>query len=383
MSRLRVAVVGVGHLGQNHARVLASLPGVELVGVADTRSEQARAVAEKNGTLAFADYRVLLDVVDAVSVAVPTALHRQVAGAFLDRGIATMVEKPLATSLAEAEELVGLARSRGTVLQVGHIERFNPALSALDGLDLRPKYIAAERLSTYTFRSTDIGAVLDIMIHDIDLVLARVGAPVRSVSAVGVSVFGGHEDIANARIEFEDGCVANLTASRASFQTVREMRLWGEEGYASLDFANKTGTIVRPSEALLRGELGLEGVDLSQPAAIKEHLFGTILRLDQVQTGGREPLALELENFVHAVRGEERSRVSGEDALQAMRVADQVLQSLNGHQWDGVPQAAVGPPTTTTATADPGHPLRGPISWRLRGARGAAAEGATRAETTR
>lgn len=384
MSRLRVAVVGVGHLGQNHARVLASLPGVELVGVADTRPEQARAVAEKNGTLAFSDYRALLGAVDAVSVAVPTFLHREVAGAFLERGIATMVEKPLATSLAEAEELVGLARSRGTVLQVGHIERFNPALTALDGLDLRPKYIAAERLSTYTFRSTDIGAVLDIMIHDIDLVLARVNAPVRSVSAVGVSVFGGHEDIANARIEFEDGCVANLTASRASFQTVREMRLWGEEGYASLDFANKSGTLVRPSEALLRGELDLKGVDLSQPAAIKEHLFGTILRLDQVQTGGREPLALELEDFVRAVRGEHRPKVSGDDALRAMRVADQVLQSLNGHQWDGGSVAA-GLHPSTTPTADPGHALRGPISWRLRGTRsaGAAAEGGKRGEIAR
>ena len=383
MSRLRVAVVGVGHLGQNHARVLASLPGVELVGVADTRPEQARAVAEKYGTLAFADYRALLDSVDAVSVAVPTALHREVAGAFLERGIAAMVEKPLATSLAEAEELVALARARGAALQVGHIERFNPALSALEGIDLRPKYIAAERLSTYTFRSTDIGAVLDIMIHDIDLVLARVAAPVRSVSAVGVSVFGGHEDIANARIEFEDGCVANLTASRASFQTVREMRLWGEEGYASLDFASKSGTIVRPSEALLRGELSLEGVDLTQPAAIKEHLFGTILRLDQVQAGGREPLALELENFVRAVRGEERSKVGGDDALEAMRVADQVLQSLNAHQWEAPAAPAVGPLAAANATADPGHPLRGPISWRMRAGRSASAEPTPRTETAR
>ncbi len=374
MPPMRVAVVGVGHLGQHHARILASKPGVELVGVADSRPEQARKIAAQQNTRPFDDYRALLDEVDAVSIAVPTALHREVAGAFLERGIATMVEKPLATSLAEAEELVALARFGGTLLQVGHIERFNPALAALDGLGLRPKYIAAERLSTYTFRSTDIGAVLDIMIHDIDLVLSRVDAAVRSVAAVGVSIFGGHEDIANARIEFEDGCVANLTASRASFQSLRKMRLWGEEGYASLDFTAKTGTIVRPSDNLLRGELDLEGLDMTQPAAIKERLFGTILRMDQVQTEGRDQLDMELDDFVRAVRGEAVPRVSGDDALRAMRLADLVLQSLNAHQWEGTPAGPVGPHLQTLPTAEPGHALRGPISWRRQNARSGAVE---------
>ena len=335
MNRLRVGVVGVGHLGQHHARILASLPDVELVAVADSRPEQAQAVADRYGTRAVADYRELLDQVDAVSVAVPTVLHREVAGAFLARGIPTLVEKPLASSLAEAEQLVSLSHATGALLQVGHIERFNPALSALQQLPLRPKYMSAERLSTYTFRSTDIGVVLDLMIHDIDLVLSMIPAPVRSVAAVGVSLFGDHEDIANARIEFEDGCVANLTASRASYAAMRKMRLWGTEGYASLDFAAKQATLVRPSAELLRGELDLDGVDLSQPAAVKEHLFGKVLRVDQVQAEGREPLALELEDFVRAARGESRPRVSGDDALRAMRLADQVLRSLNAHHWDG------------------------------------------------
>ncbi len=369
MTRLRVAVVGVGHLGQHHARVLASLPGVELVGVADNRFDQARAVAETNGTTAFADYRALLDRVDAVSVAVPTARHREVAGAFLERGIATMIEKPLATSLAEAGELVALARARNAVLQVGHIERFNPALTALVGLNLRPKYIAAERLSTYTFRSTDIGAVLDIMIHDIDVVLSMVPTPVRSVAAIGVSVFGGHEDIANARVEFEDGCVANLTASRVSYQAVRKMRLFGAEGYATLDFAAKRGTLVRPSEQLRRGEIDLEGLDLTQPDAIKERVFGTILRVDQVQTEGREPLALELEDFVQAARHGTRPKVSGDDALRVMRLADQILQAIHAHQWDGVPTGPIGPHLHPQVLTDSGHALRGPLSWRLQGSR--------------
>jgi predicted dehydrogenase len=369
MTRLRVAVVGVGHLGQHHARVLASLPGVELVGVADNRFDQARAVAETNGTTAFADYRALLDRVDAVSVAVPTARHREVAGAFLERGIATMIEKPLATSLAEAGELVALARARNAVLQVGHIERFNPALTALVGWNLRPKYIAAERLSTYTFRSTDIGAVLDIMIHDIDVVLSMVPTPVRSVAAIGVSVFGGHEDIANARVEFEDGCVANLTASRVSYQSVRTMRLFGAEGYATLDFAARQGTLVRPSEQLRRGEIDLEGLDLTQPAALKERVFGTILRVDQVQPEEREPLALELADFVQAARRGTRPKVSGDDALRVMRLADQILQAIHAHQWEGVPTGPTGPHLQPQTLTDSGHALRGPLSWRLQGAR--------------
>jgi predicted dehydrogenase len=369
MTPLNVAVVGVGHLGEHHARVLASIPGVQLVAVADTRIEQAIAVAEKNGTEAVADYRALLDRVDAVSIAVPTSLHREVAGAFLERGIGAMIEKPLAASLAEAEALVALAEARGAVLQVGHIERFNSALSALDGMLLHPKYIAAERLSTYTFRSTDIGVVLDLMIHDIDLVLSLVPAPVRSVAAVGVSVFGGHEDIANARIEFADGCVANLTASRASFHPVRKMRLWGVEGHVTLDFAAKQGTLVRPSDQLRRGEIDMTGVDLAKPAAIKDHLFGKILRVDQVQTEGREPLALELEDFVSAVRDGARPKVSGNDALRAMELADQILRSVNAHAWEGVAAGRVDPRDLSAPVQPPSPAFRGPISWRIKGIR--------------
>ena len=368
-SNLRVGVVGVGHLSQHHARILSVIEGVTLVGVADARPEQARMVAERTGTRAFDDWQTLIAEVDAVSVAVPTFLHREVAGAFLDRGIHTMVEKPLAGSLADAEALVTLALQRGVVLQVGHIERFNPALSALDGMSLRPKYITAERLSAYTFRSTDIGVVHDLMIHDIDLVLSLVSAPVRSVAAVGVSVFGGQEDIANARIEFEDGCVANLTASRASFQATRKMRLYGAEGYVSLDFATKQGTLVRPSDSLRNGVIDLEGVDMSQPAAIKDRLFSKILRVDRVQTEGREPLALELEDFVQAVRGLSQPRVSGEDGLRAMRLADLILSSLNHHAWEGDDSGPTGPREIPLPAFGSGHAMRGPISWRIQGAR--------------
>lgn len=364
MSRIRVGVVGVGHLGQHHARNLSTITGVDLVGVADARFEQARKVADKHGTTPFADYREMLDKVDAVSVAVPTFLHREVAGAFLERGIPAMVEKPLATTLTEAEELVALAQSRGVVLQVGHSERFNPALTALESFRLRPKYITAERLGTYTFRSTDIGVVLDLMIHDIDLLLTQVSAPVRSVSAIGVSVFGDHEDIANARIEFEDGCVADLTASRASYQAVRKMRLYGAEGYVTLDFATKQGTIVRPSDLLRQGELELAGLDLTQPAAIKEHIFGKILRVDKITAEGREPLALELEDFVQAVRTGSKPKVTGEHGLRAIRLADQILRSLNSHAWEGRNDGPIGPRELPEPWNEPIANLSGPMMWR-------------------
>jgi len=369
MTRLRAAVVGVGHLGQHHARILAQIPDVELVAVADSRLDQAQRVAEKTGCRAVADYRELLDQVDAVSIAVPTVMHREVAGAFLARGIATLVEKPLAATPAEAEELVALAQSRRAVLQVGHIERFNPALAALDNLPMRPKYIAAERLSTYTFRSSDIGVVLDLMIHDIDLVLAMNPTPVRSVSAVGVSVFGGHEDVADARIEFEDGCVANLTASRASFQAMRKMRLWSSEGYAMLDFMTKQGTLVRPSEQLRRGQLDLTGVDLSNPALVKEHLFGTVLRVDQVQTEAQDQLKLELEDFVQAVRSGTPPKVSGQQGLRAMMLAGEVLRSIRGHQWEGDSSGPIGPHHLPQPLSAPSSLLKGPFSWRNRAGR--------------
>jgi predicted dehydrogenase len=369
LGRLRIGVVGVGHLGRHHARILAGIEGVELVGVADARPEQAEAVASACGTRALRDYRELLGQVDAVTVAVPTALHREVAGAFLDRGVAAMVEKPLAGTLAEAEELVALAERRGVVLQVGHIERFNPALAALESLPLRPKFIAAERLSTHTFRSTDIGVVFDLMIHDIDLILSFISAPVRSVSAVGVSVFGALEDVASARVAFEDGTVADLTASRASFQALRRMRLWGPEGYATLDFAANAATLVRPSDKLRRGELDLEGVDLTQPAAVRAHLFGKVLRVDQVQAEGREPLALELEDFVAAVRDGSRPRVTGADALRAVALADRIVRCIQEHQWDGTPDGPVGP-HAGFAPAAPIAGLVGPLSWRKKPARG-------------
>lgn len=363
MKDLRVAVVGVGHLGQHHARILSTMPGVELVAVADARIQQAEAVAAKCGAVPLGDYRPLLGLVDAVTIAVPTVLHREVGAAFLEKGIATLVEKPMAASLAESEELVAKASASGAVLQVGHIERFNPALQALEKLPVRPKFVNAERLSTYTFRSTDIGVVFDLMIHDIDLLLSLIDAPVQSVAAVGLSLFGEHEDVANARIEFADGSVANLTASRASYTPTRKMRIWGSDGYVSIDFASKQATLIRPSDQLRRGRIDLEGVDLSQPVAVREHLFGKILRVDRVKPDEQDQLTLELQDFVNAARGLSRPRVSGEDALRAVRLADQILRCVETHRWDA-DSVAAALPLFESATV-----LRGPHAWRTKSMR--------------
>jgi predicted dehydrogenase len=361
MSRLRVGVVGVGHLGRHHARILAGLEGAHLVAVADSRIEQARAVAEPLGAEAFDDYRALLGRVDAVSVAVPTTAHREVAGAFLERGIPTLVEKPLAAAVAEAEELVALARRRDAVLQVGHIERFNPALKALERAPLRPKFIQAERLGLYTFRSTDIGVVHDLMIHDLDLVLSMVEAPVAAVSALGVSVFGGHEDVANARIWFEDGTVADLSASRASLHAVRKMWLWGAEGFLGLDFAARQARAVRPSEALRRGELDVEGVDLADPKAVRDHLFGKVLEMDEIRPDGCDQLTEELKEFAHAAATGACPTVTGDDALRALRLADRITRAIEAHAWEGAADGPTGPRLWSAPHDGPPEPK----FWRL------------------
>ena len=375
---MRLAVIGVGHLGRHHARVLAGIEGVQLVAVADARIEQARAVAEPLGAEACSNYRDLLGRVDAVSVAVPTFLHREVAGAFLSEGVHAMVEKPLASSLREAEELVDLANQSGATLQVGHIERFNPILSTLETARIRPRYITAERTGTYTFRSTDIGVVLDLMIHDIDLILSLNSSPVVAVEALGVSVFGRHEDVANARIKFADGCIADLTASRASFTASRKMRIWGAEGYATIDFGAKNATIVRPGDKLRRGEIDTSGVDLTQPSAVRDYLFGKVLRVDKVQTEGREPLALELEDFLRAIRSGTPARVSGEDGLKAIRVADAVLQSLHEHAWEGVKGGPKGPFDLPEPMPEPIAGLPEPKLFRYKGSKVSAPSEGTR-----
>ena len=307
---LRVGVAGVGYLGQHHARIYASMSGVELVGVADTRPERAAEVAGRHGTEAFDDHRRLLGKVDAVSVATPTASHRAVASDFLREKVAVLVEKPIAPSLPEADDLVRLAAAHGAILGVGHTERFNPAVKVLREKVRNPRFIEVHRLGTFPARSLDIDVILDLMIHDIDLVLALCGgAPVRSLDAAGVSALTPKVDIANARLKLAGGCVANLTASRISNSKVRKVRVFTPSAYYSCDCADQS----------------LEEIGLLPPE--RPGAFPRVSRTS-VEVTNDEPLAAELRAFVDAAGGGAPFEVGGREGRTALAVALAILERL-------------------------------------------------------
>lgn len=343
MSALRVGVIGVGHLGKEHARILSGLPGIVLAGVADVNEAQAEAVAQRCGTRAYAEYLPLLDTIDAAVIAVPTCHHHAVASDVLRRGIPALVEKPLASTGNQAEDLLALSRRHNALLQVGHIERFNPAFEALLGRPLSPKYVFCERLGGYTGRSSDVGVVLDLMIHDIDLLLALVPSPVTHVEAFGVSVLGGPEDMATARVIFADGCVADLRASRLAASPSRRMQAWGPEGFASLDFARKHLTLVQPSQALVQHRSGKRPFDAAIHATLKQDLLGRHLQMVEVIGDGCDQLTSELREFVHCVRTGERPRAAGEEGCAALALATRILDSIAAHAWDGAAGTQIGP----------------------------------------
>jgi predicted dehydrogenase len=334
MNRLRVAVVGVGHLGKEHARILADMPDVELVGVADVNFEQAQSVARKHHTQAYADYWPLLNLVDAASIVVPTKYHRDVAREFLTRGIPLLIEKPIAATAQQAADLVELAEQHHTVVQVGHIERFNPAYEDLCSRPFEPRFIRAQRMGPFTGRSTDIGVVLDLMIHDLDLLLGLISSPVESVEAVGMSMYGGHEDIANARLCFANGCVAEVTASRASPTATRMMQLWGPEGYAEVDFGARKLTLVQPSAEVRERGLDPARLDPASRSRIREELFTRHLELLTVDGKATDQLTAELREFVTSVQTGHAPRVTGKDGLAAVQVAERILGSLKTHRVD-------------------------------------------------
>jgi predicted dehydrogenase len=358
-----MAVIGVGHLGKEHARILAGLPNVELIGVADVNADQAETVARRVGCAAFTNYRALLSAAEAAVIAVPTVYHHAVAGDFLRAGIPLLIEKPLASTLTQAEELVALARQQGVVLQVGHIERFNPALEEVQRLGLQPKFIACERLSTFTGRSVDIGVVLDLMIHDLDVLLALELGPVRSVEALGVTIFGGQEDVAQARLTFANGCVANVTASRASPVAARRMQLWAPEGYAGLDFARRHLTLIQPSVEVRRHGLDPRRLDPAALALLKNELFGRHLEVRERDCNtGADALTVELQDFVRCVQTGNRPRVSGEDGRDALALATRILDGIARHSWDGHVGGPTGPANLPSPRSVLFHPAPGGLA---------------------
>lgn len=335
MDTLTVAVVGVGAWGENHARIYHELPQARLVAVADVDEARAREVASRYHTRAVTDYHDLVGEVQAVSVVVPTGLHHRVAREFLEAGVATLLEKPMTRTLAEADDLVALARRRRVPLQVGHIERFNPVIRAMAELDIDPKFIECHRLSPMGLRVQDVGVVLDLMIHDLDVILELVQAPVRKVDAVAVAVIGRHEDIANARLLFQTGCVANLTASRVALRKMRKIRVFSPDSYISLDYDRKRGEIYKVSPLLRRMRLPVEGMEAETIADLRNFEFGDLLTIRQMEMDDAEPLRLELESFVEAVRRGTPPAVPGEEGRRAVAAAQMVLEAIARHRWEG------------------------------------------------
>src|SRR5579859_2511600 len=312
-SLMRTAVVGVGYLGRFHAQKYASLPNSHLVGVADPSAAARSAVAAELSVAAYADYRELLGHVDAVSIVTPTPLHYDVAKDFLDAGANVLVEKPMTVTVAEGERLIELARRANRVLQVGHLERFNAAVQAVQPSLTVPRFIKSARLAPFKYRGTDVDVVLDLMIHDIDLILSIVRSPVVAVDAIGTSVFSGEIDIANARLRFASGCVANATASRVSLKTERRLRLFQDDAYLSLDLQQKILTVIRKGAGM--------GADGMPQVAIDENTY---------EQG--DALKAEIEAFLEAVAGGRPPLVTGEDGLKALRtavsIAEQVTRSM-------------------------------------------------------
>ncbi|HUS47515.1 MAG TPA: Gfo/Idh/MocA family oxidoreductase [Phycisphaerae bacterium] len=332
----RVAVVGVGRMGKLHARVLSEMKDAELVCVVDTDEAAARALARQRNCKAFTDPADAVGLVDAAIISVPTLGHVEAARPFVAAGKPVLIEKPFTDDPAAGEALIRLAESTGASVQVGHTERFNPAVVAIRRHDIRPKFIEAHRISPFTFRSADVGVVLDVMIHDIDLVLMLAGGKVASVWAIGVNVIGEHEDICNARLIFDNGCVANITASRLAIKTERKMRIFSEQAYLSVDYAKKVGIVIRKDQNLDLIQMARD-MDVEDIAELAESVdYTKLLKVEQlVVDDSTEPLRKQAEAFRDTVVKGAPPVVPAADGLAAVRVARQIIESIKSHKWDG------------------------------------------------
>lgn len=330
-----MAVVGVGSLGQHHARILAGMDGVDLVGVVDPRPDQGQQIAERFDTQWYSDVSELPKGLDGAVIATPTIYHVEPAQYFLKSGIATLVEKPLAANLASANQLHELAQEHDTVLQVGHVERFNPAFEEAQKVCGDVKYLRCQRVSPYTFRSTDIGVVHDLMIHDIDLALALTGRMPESVEAFGAVAIGPHEDCAVARLRMAGGAIVDITSSRMAPQAERSLQIWGSGGCVNVDLHARTLTSWQPSAAVAANPGVIQAIAAAtpNPLSLKDRVFGEWVEENTVQASDRDALTAELCEFTEAIRGERTPRVSGREAVQAMLVANDVLNSLTRWSW--------------------------------------------------
>lgn len=327
--KLRMAVVGAGRMGAFHARVCSENPEVNLLAVVDTDATRAEQTATRYGVAAATGVGHLAADLEAVVVAVPTTSHLAVTAPLLHKGIACLVEKPLALTPPEARALVDAAEAGGAVLQVGHTERFNPAFMALARYNLKPRFIETERVSPCRFRSMDVGVVMDMMIHDIDLVLSLVRSEVTGVDAVGVNVLGTTEDMANVRVRFASGAVADMLASRAALKVERRIRVFSDSAYVGLDFNARRGVVIRPGEKMaemLASSLARGEFDRSKVGGAE---FQDLLDIEQIEIDEHDALGVQLASFVAAVRGQGPVVVSGDDGRRAVDLAIRIVEAIN------------------------------------------------------
>jgi len=354
-TKVRTAVVGAGKMGTIHAKVYDQLVQSDFVAVVDIDANKARRLADQYNCLAFTDYADILNKVDpvksswirgtggslvesfngvdAVTIATPTLTHTKLAKDFIKKNIAVLIEKPLAANVREGRKIAGLAKKNNSVVAVGHSERCNPVVQAMKRLDIEPKFIEANRISPYPFRSTDVGVVLDVMIHDIDIILSLAASKIKKIDAVGISVIEEKEDICNARITFENGCIANITASRLALKTERRVRVFSRQAYLSVDFFKKSGIVIKadPNTNVVKwihehkeaGDFDLTTVN-----------WPDLLHIEQLDIDDKEPIRLEQEAFLRAVMDREFvPEVSVKEGLAALQCAEMILASVKKHKW--------------------------------------------------
>jgi predicted dehydrogenase len=332
-ARIRTAVVGAGKMGAIHAKVYDQLPQSEFVAVVDVDANKAQKLADQYNCPAYSDCADIMDKVDAVTIATPTVTHLKLAKIFIKNKIAVLIEKPLAANVREGKKIVALAKKHNCVVAVGHSERCNPVAQAIKRLDIEPKFIEANRISPYPFRSTDVGVVLDVMIHDIDIILSLAASKIKRVDAVGVNVVEEEEDICSARIVFESGCIANITASRLGLKIDRRVRVFSRQAYLSVDYLKKSGIIVKADP------------NINVVKWIQEHKeAGTfnlttvnwpdLLHVEQLDVDDKEPIRLEQEAFLQAVTNRELApEVTAQEGLAALECARKILNSVKKNKW--------------------------------------------------
>lgn len=316
-------------MGRLHVKTYAAMPQAKLIGIYDARPEAAEAVAKEFGTKAFANLEELLSQVKAVTIATPTQFHLEAAEKCFARKVACLIEKPLARDTAECRRIVEQAKAAGVVAQVGHVERFNPAVRAMMQLDLKPRFIEAIRVSPMTFRSLDVGVVLDMMIHDLDVVLKLAGSPLDHVDAAGVSILGGVEDVCNARLTFENGCVANVTASRVALKTERKLRVFAPDAFVSIDYGQRTGVVARVGKNLPTLRDVAARVRSGEITDMSQLKFAEMVNLDLLNIEAKDQLQVQAENFLAAVRGEPSAGVTAQEGAAAVDAAERIVAAIS------------------------------------------------------